>query len=295
MKPLLRLMLGFVLVASAAAQNIILKDGKVIATKGVRRTGDIIMATIELSGTTAAQPSPAGQVQAIRTGEFGYPIAQIYKIDFPEPAQLNAAAALVNSGKAIDAIKQIEPVLAYYDAVRDAPGSWWSDALILKIQALLSLGNYDAADRLASQMERIATDPEAIDAARVYVAAGLARKGDHAKALQVYDAVLNEATRPQTLAVSAANKGVSHLARREWEAALLSVLEVPVFYPRQEALMPSVLLSSARAYIGLEDYNRAKSALGELGSKFPSTPEGAQAKSELDRIAKLEKTPQSAK
>jgi hypothetical protein len=59
--------------------------------------------------------------------------------------------------------------------------------------------------------------------------------------------------------------------------------------------MPQVLLGAARAYIGLEDYARAKASLNELGSKFASTPEAAQGKTELERIARLEKSPASEK
>jgi tetratricopeptide (TPR) repeat protein len=293
MKPLYFILACGVLVVSAGAQTIILKDGKVVATKGVRRDGDTIMATIEIAlpvpPIQSGQPSPPAQPP--RTGEIGYPISQIAKVDFPEPAQLKSAAELINAGKATDALKQIEPVLAYYESVRDTPGSWWADALTLKIQALSSQARNEEAERLAEQMARTATDPETIRTAKVYVAAGLARKGDYAKALSICELVLNEAIRPLTLAQAAVVNGQCHLARREWEPALLSLLEVPVFYPRQETLIPCVLLNTARAYIGLDDLARARTSLNELETKFASTPDAAQGKKELDRIARLEKSP----
>jgi tetratricopeptide (TPR) repeat protein len=298
MKTVCYVLVAFSVVVSASAQNIILKDGRVVATKGVRRAGDTIMATIEMQAPPPSQPAQPGRPtphpQPPKTGELGFPIAQVAKIDFPEPEQLKAAVGLINSGKADEALKQIEPVLAYYEGFRDAPGSWWADAVMLKMQALMSLGRNDEAERLADQMARNATDPDTVRLAKVYAAAGLARKGQHAQVIQVCDAVLNEATRPQTLAAAAVVKGESCLARREWADALLSLLEVPVFYPRQEVLMPQVLLGAARAYIGLDDFARAKVSLNELGSKFASTPEAAQGKTELERIARLEKSPSPA-
>lgn len=298
MKIILCCILTFAVTASGIAQNIILKDGRVVATKGVRRSGDNIMATVELSAPPAppAQPGqPPPPAQSPKTGELGYPIAQIAKIDYPEPRQLRAAEGSLNAGKAGEALKQIDPVLAYYEGLRDAPGSWWSDLTMLKIQALISLGRNDEAERLADQMARIATDPETIRAGKVYAAAGLARKGENSKAIEICDTVLNEATRPQTLAAAAVIKGQGHVARREWDLALLSLLEVPVFYPRQEVLMPRVLLSAARAYIGLEDYARAKVSLEELTSKFASTPEAIQGKAELERIVRLDKAHEPTK
>ena len=117
---------------------------------------------------------------------------------------------------------------------------------------------------LARQMARFAIDPDNLRAATVYIAAADARRGDIAKALDVYSGVLRDASRPGPLAAAAVCKGQSHLAREEWVPALLAFLQVPVFYPQQEALMPDVLLGCARAYIGLEDFTRARTALSRI-------------------------------
>lgn len=275
-------MLALAAALPAIAQNITLKDGTVVVTKGVRRLGDNIMATMDLSGAEPGKPPV--------TGEFGYPIPKIAKIDFPEPGQLKLATELINAGRAREALAQLQPVLAYYDGFADAPGSWWADATVLKEQALLSLGRNDEAENLAEQMARMATDPDIIGIAKVYMAAEMGRRGENTGALEIYDAVLKNATRPQTLAVAAVYKGKSELALKDWEPALLSLLEVPVFYPEQEVLMPEVLLGSAQAYIGLRDFTRAAGALNELSSRFPSTPEAAQGTAEAQRMAKLKKS-----
>jgi len=181
-------------------------------------------------------------------------------------------------------------VVKYYEAFRDAPGSWWADVSLLKVQALISLGRDDEAEQLAGGIAATATDPATIRAAKVYVARGIARHGDQAKAMEMYDSVLKDETRPQTIAAVAACVGQIHLARKEWEPALLSFLQVPVFYPQQKVVMPQVLLGCGKAYIGLEDYTRAKASLNELTTTYSSTPEAVQGKADLDKIAKLENT-----
>jgi hypothetical protein len=273
-------LLCLLLTGTASAQNIIMKDGKVIAAKNLRRQGDMIMATVDLATGTTGQAS----------GEFGYPIAQIDKIDFPEPPEIKSAGELIAAGKAADALTQLEPVVKYYEAFRDAPGSWWADVSLLKVQALISMGRDDEAEQMAGGIAATATDPATVRAARVYVARGIARHGDQAKAMEIYDSVLKDETRPQTIAAVAANVGQIHLARKEWEPALLSFLQVPVFYPQQKAVMPQVLLGCGKAYIGLEDFARAKVSLNELTASYSSTPEAVQGKTELEKIAKLEKT-----
>ena len=80
MKPvLIALVLGMFAVESQA-QTIVLKDGKRVAPKSLRRQGDNIM---------AQSPSVAGAPGV--QGEVGYPLAQIEKSEFPEPAVLKTA------------------------------------------------------------------------------------------------------------------------------------------------------------------------------------------------------------
>lgn len=272
---------GVAAVSVCRGQNIILTNGSVVATKGVRRAGDTIMATVELQQVQPGAPT---------TGEFGYPLAQISRIDFPRPYQLDVAADAINAGKIGDAQQQLQAVLGYYEGFRDTPGSWWADATLLKVAALISAGQRDEGTQLAQAMGRVAVNPDVIAAARVYGAAALARQGQEVQAEQVFEEVERDSSWPEALALAALYKGELHLAHEAWEQALLSILKVPVFYPEQKVLMPAVLLESARAYLGLRDIARAKTALEELTTKYPATPEAGLAKAETERVAKLEKS-----
>jgi tetratricopeptide (TPR) repeat protein len=262
------------------AQNIHLKDGRVVTSKSLRRQGDIIMATQEIAGTKG-QPATKGEV--------GYPVATIEKIDFPEPVQLRAATELLTQGRAAEAVAQVDVALRYYEGFRDAPGSWWADLALLKTRALVSEGHDTDADVLVDQIARMANDPETVRAARVQVAAGMARHGDHARALELCEAVIKESTNPQTLAAAAISKGESHLGLKQWEDALLSFLQIPVFHPEMKLLLPSALLGAGRAYFGIQDLPRAKETLDDLIKNFGATAEAAAAKTELEKIARLEK------
>ena len=115
-------------------------------------------------------------------------------------------------------------------------------------------------------------------AAKIYVARGIARHGDQDKAMEMYDAILKDATQPGTIAAADVNKGQIYLARKQWEPALLSFLELPVFYPGQKVFMPRVLLGCGHAYLGMEDYDRAKISLDDLTAGYGSTPEAAPGK-----------------
>ncbi|MEQ1862770.1 MAG: hypothetical protein ABMA13_22850, partial [Chthoniobacteraceae bacterium] len=242
------------LLASALhAQSIVMKDGRVIATKAMRRQGDSIVATVEL---------PGGDPR--KTGELGFPLAQIAKLDFPEPPQLRTAPDLITRGKAADAIAQIDPVVKFYEAFRDAPGSWWAEAAILKAQALAALGRDAEAAPIVEQVARIATDPETQRAAEVQLAAGLVKKGNHTRALEIAQRALKEATRPAVRAAAGVIKGECLLAAQQWDAAVLAFLQVPVFFPGEKVLLPQSMLGAARAQFGMDDLPRARATLDEL-------------------------------
>ena len=66
------------LAGSATAQNILLKDGKTIVTKGLRRQGDTIMATVE-----TILPARGTEPAKTLSGEIGYQLPLIAKLDFP--------------------------------------------------------------------------------------------------------------------------------------------------------------------------------------------------------------------
>jgi len=268
--------------AAASGQNIILKDGRKIAAKGLRRQGNVIMATVDRPGSEEVVGTKA-------MGEVGYSISQIAKIEFPKPAQLTTAPYLILEGKPGEALAQIEPVIRYYDNFLDAPGSWWAETALLKVEALVAMGNRKDAEPLIELVARTATDPETSLAVKVYVGSTLARRGDHAKAIELEDLVLAGATNPATLAAAAIFKGESHLALKQYDDAVLAFLQIPVFYPEQKLYVPPSLLGAGRAFFALEDFPRAREALNQIVASYGSTPQAKEAQTELARIARREK------
>ena len=275
------LLLCAALAAHGADTNILKKDGTTQVAKGLRREKDNIIATIELP--------PAKPGDAIQKGDVGIPLAQIQKIEFGEPAALKTAPELLVQGKGDEALAQIDQALNFYEGFRDAPGSWWADLTLLKMNALIGTGREKEANALAETMKGLATDPESQRAAKVLLAAAATRRGDAKAAGDALDTVLKEATKPGVLASAAIYKGQNCLVLKDWENALLSFYQVPVLYPEQRELAPASMLGVGRAHFGLEDFAAAKTALKELMKTYKGTPEAAAAKAEMEAIAKREK------
>ena len=264
------LFLAFVLgSAQAPAQNLLLKDGRVIAGSDIRRAGEQIMIKTQMGASV---------------GDVGFPVNGITKIEFPQPAELIAATDLLLQGKPADALVKIEPVLNGQAAFKDIPGNWWAQAAQVKLGALAATHKDAESDVLIKEMLDTKADPEVILYARVRGAAGMARKGNKKQAIEVCDSVIKESKRKETIADAWCTKGMTCLALGDFDSALLALLHIPIFYPDQKLLMPGVLLACAKAYSGNEDYTNAKASLDELMKSYPDSTEAAQAKAELKKL-----------
>ncbi len=265
------LVLVFVLVRPAHSQNLLLKTGQTIETKGVRRSGDMIMGKVQVGASS---------------GEVGYQASTIAKIIFPEPPQLKTTGAFISQGQPEKALADIEPVVKYYAPFRDIPGNWWAPAALLKVSALSGMQLDTQAAALGDEIRKSVTDPETARAAQLQLVGGLVRKEEYDKALQLCEKVIKESARAEVLAEAWVRKGDALLAQRQWDGAVLAYLHVPVFYDDEKLWMPPALLGSARAFRGLEDLERAKRSLNDLAAGYPKSAQAEIARAELQKMPK---------
>ncbi len=265
------LALLLLIVPAIHAQDLVLKTGQTIQTKGVRRSGDMVMGSVQV-----------GQSR----GEVGYQASTIARINFPEPPQLKTTAALLSQGEPAKALADIGQVVKYYEPFRDVPGNYWAQAALLEVSALAGMQLDKEAEALGEQIRKNSTDPETARAAQLQIVGSLVRKEDYAKALALCDAVIKESARPSVLAEAWVKKGDALLAQRQWDTAVLAYLHVPVFYENEKLWMPPALLGSARAFRGLEDLENAKKSLNDLTAQYPKSAQAETARAELQKLPK---------
>jgi len=267
----LLLVLGLAFVQCAPGQTILLKTSQTIETKGVRRSGDMIMIKVQVGASS---------------GEVGYRASTIAKIVFPEPLQLKTTAVFLSQGQPEKALADIEPIVKFYEPFRDIPGNWWAPAALLKVSALSEMQLDKEAEKLGNEIRKNVIDPETARAAQLQLVAGLVRKNEYDKALQLCDSVIKESAKAEALAEAWVHKGDALLAQRQWDDAALAYLHVPVFYAEEKRWMPPALLGSARALRGLEDLAEAKRSLNELTTSYPKSAQAEIAQTELQKMPK---------
>jgi len=262
------LLIPLLLAPCLQAQTLVLSDGKEIITQGIRRAGNNIMAKV-----------PVGT----GLGEVGYPASAISQLKTAKPPQIESAGKLLQAGEPADAIVQLRPVLTAQEPFRDLPGSWWGEAAILQIDALLALEKDGEAAAYVNALKS-SRKPEDESAGQVRLASRMVKKGDPVKALEIVETVIKQSSDPKTLSLAWVTKGEVLLKNRDFANAAMSFLRLPVFFPEEKSLMPQVLLGASLAMKGANDLGNAKTYFTTLITDYPNTPEAAKAKIELQKI-----------
>ena len=267
--PLLILLLLLIFIPPASSQTITLQTGQKIDTQGVRRDGDMVMGKVQVGSGS---------------GEVGYHLEQIAKVDFPEPRALKTASDFLVQGQPDKALAEINPVVTYYSPFKDVPGNWWAQATLIKVSILAAQQREKEAEALASEIEKSAKDPDMARAAQLRLVGSLIQKSEFEKAIGICDGTIKSSTDPTTLANAWVAKGDALFAEKDFDEALLAYLHAPVFYPDEKLFQPAALLGSGRALRRLNDKDRAKRALNELLTAFPQSAEATAAQAELKKL-----------
>lgn len=270
------LLVFLVLLASADAQTIALKNGQEIAAQSLRRSGATVFARITVAGGGS--------------GEIGHPVAAIERIDFPRPDGLNEAVRLHASGKIDEALAAIDPVISAAEPFRDIAGSWWTPAVVEKIRMFLDVSRTTEAETLLGRIPRDAPiDADALDLLRADL---LLKKKNFSDAAALYSTLLSRTHDDAIAARAWIGTGAIHLAGQDAEAALLAFLRVPVLFGSETTVQPAALLGSARAATALGDQTEAAEAVEQLVTVHSASAEAAEARREFPTlIPSKESTP----
>lgn len=266
MKKVLCLLLAFAAASPLCAQRYILRDGKVL------NASDVSLKGLSL-------------VQVIADGaEMSFPLVNVVRLDWPEPEEIGQARQLLAAGNASEAEEKINPVVNQFAPFSKLPGSWWSDAAVIRARALLAQNKNAEVEKAAREIMATSTDSDTVAAAQLL----LARLQINLGKLDIGDAMLDQILQQEVSSEVAARavvlRGDIAFARKDFEKALEFYLQVPAFYGTQDSVMPAALLGSARSFVGYGDRSRAERAYLDVMVTYPDSAEAASAKTESAKL-----------
>lgn len=266
MKSLACILLALVCAAPLCAQRYLLKDGRVINQSDVvLKNGSLVKAL-------------AGSAEG--SAEVSYPIALVTRLDWPEPAEIEAAVTLLASGKAAEAQAKITPIYTLFAPFPTVPGSWWSDAAVIRARALLVQKKITEAESAAREIISAGADPDDVKAGQLILAEVQLKLNKPDIADAMLDSILQKHSSAEIEARAFLLRGAIAFENRAFDKALEFYLQVPVFYGSHTELIPAALLGSARSYKGYGDNGHAERAYLELINTFPESAEATAAKAE---------------
>ena len=257
-------LLMIVMVGGLSAQRYQLRDGTVLSASEVTLRGGVLDHATDLPGGQGAV-------------ERSYPLAQVARLDWPEPVELGEARQQLRTGDAVGSLATLEPMLRQFTPLAKVPGSWWTAAKRVSLQGLMMLGETTVAAQAARELIAIATDAEAVGLARLALVELEARNGRPEIARAMLTAVAAADVPPAVQARAWLLHGDLALTRGETEEAIEAYLHIPVFHGTHEDLLPAALLGSARAFRSHGDPARADRAVSELIDSHADTAEAATA------------------
>ena len=255
-------LLALVAVAPLSAQRYLMKGNRVVNHADITIRDGKLVRTLTAGATES------------------FAFSDVLRLDFPEPAEIEQARALLVAGNGTEAFDKILPVYRQFAPFSKVPGSWWPDAAMIRARALLAQEKFDEADRAAKEIISASIDAERTASAQLLIAElqMRAKRPDLADAM--LDSILSKQSDSEIEARALILRGDIAYQRKNFERALEYYLQVPTFYGTQEALLPAAILGSARAYKGYGDAARSERAYLDLIVNFASTSEATTAKAE---------------
>lgn len=253
---LLRIACLCLLLDSARADDVYLKDGKVLHASSLRRDGAFLFAK-------TSTPEGSGNETLI-------PISQIHRIACVEAPDLLEARQSAARGNADAVLQKTQLLLDQNRSLADISGSPWPEIVRLRMAAIVATQKTEAFVEL--QKNWIPTGDPELEAAAKWL--GAAASGTDLRTLR--DG-LKAASVPGASSLSAGiawlEFGKEALEAQQWQNAIRAFLSVEVFLRRYPLLHPTALLGAIRAFAATNSQKEGWTLVEELRSRYPESPQ----------------------
>ena len=260
------------LTGTAPAQRLYLQNG-----------ADIEWSEVELSGSNLQQKfkNPNGS-----PGVRSIPASNVTRVDWPYPAELNEALALVLKQKYAEAQAKAAEVRTVHANWKDKPGSWYVPATLLVVECQIRQKKEQEADKTLTELRTMTLPSSYQIGVGMMDALASFEKDMTGPAIKKAESLVKGTEDSATLARLHVLIGDIKFKQENYMEALDAYLQVPVFYGSQGQLMPVAELGAARSLMRLGRLADASQALGIVITRYKDTPEAADAAKDKEDVDK---------
>ena len=246
--------------------------------------GDVEWDEVTLSGTNLQRklkrPDGSEAIQSI-------PAANVIRVDWPYPAELQEALSLILKQKYDEALAKATTVRDIHRNWKDKPGSWYVPATLLAVECHIRKKNATESDKILTELRNMSlTGPFQIGVGMAEALESF-EKDMTGPAIKKAESLLKGAAQDSpTLARLYILIGDIKFKQEAYMEAMDAYLQVPVFFGAQGSLMPVAELGAARSLMRLGRLGDASSALARIIERYKDTPEAAAAAKEKEDVDK---------
>jgi tetratricopeptide (TPR) repeat protein len=246
---------------------IYLKSGEAISTTDpIYRLGDVLQVKVD-------------------AGEIGYPVSNVTYIQFDTPPAFQQVTADIDKEMYRAAQPLIDVEMIRQTPFMEIPGNLWSQAAILKLYVFIGEKRTVEAKILLDKLTAHSKDPQILNDAKL-IQILLSEPKDLNEELPELDEVIKKSTNPRTIVCALKQKGDIYYSDSDYDHAVLSYMNINVFYPDKDTLIPKAIMGCGLCFEKIKDFERAESYFQRIVTDFPDTPEKILAQNELVTINK---------
>jgi tetratricopeptide (TPR) repeat protein len=277
---LLLLALIGLMVGSADAQFLILKDGSRIPSSEFHVENGKIIRTILLGDN--------------KTATTELPKQNVGSLDWPEVTEITEARDLMAKGKADEALALLSKAKATFELFETLPGSPYADVFFTYVEMLSQAGKFEDTVKLIPQLKILKlTDAQKMQLRIIQLDIDRQTSSEFTSIIAEAESILSETDDSSVGASIWAMIADIYARQKEWEKALMAYLRIPVFYGTQLQRVPDAELKAGQMLARMKRYEDAQAVFKRLTESYTGSAVADLAAKELAKINGMKNEPEA--
>jgi TolA-binding protein len=248
---------------------------------------EIPWADVSLQGANLAWRTKDAATGSEKT--LNIPLTNVAKIEFPPPGDLQDAESAINREDYPASVTKAESVLKQFTPFKSTPGSYYTAATLVKLEALARQGTKATAeyDKTRSELKGMTlTNAEQVRMESTEPISDVAKGALLGQAKATIAKLIVKTDDASVLAKLHNLLGDIHAKLSAYPDALEAYLKVSVFYGSQGDQLPIAELGAARALKRMDRLEDAQAMMNGIKERYPTSPQAQAARKELDDLNK---------
>ncbi len=272
------LLAALLLSGAAFGQSIVLKDGTRVPQAEFAMDGDKIIRTVKIGGTSATTVLPWQNVAFL---------------EWPEPAELTEAKALMAQAKSDEALAMLKKSMDFFQKFEKIEGNWYQPLFFAYVETLNQAGKFEETIKLIPQLKILPlTAAQKMTLRIIQLDIDRQTSTEYTSIMVEAESILADTDDSAVGAAIWLIIADIHAKKKEWEKALMAYLRVPVFYGTQMQRVPDAELKAGQMMVKMKRFEDAQALFTRIAESYKGSAIAETASKEKAAINGMKNVPE---